>query len=264
MQGLIFHIRSFSVHDGPGIRQSIFLKGCPLRCPWCHNPESQEQEVETMLVHRKLGSSVYRFPEKVGRWMRVEDVMHYIIKDIPFFEESGGGVTLSGGEPLMQAGFSAALLAACMEHDIHTAVDTCGYAPLSELEKIIPFTRLFLYDLKLADEGAHLKYTGVSNAPILENLRHISQSGKSIIIRIPLVQDITDTEHNLLALRKIIERTPGIVRIDLLPYHPTGNHKYEHMGKCSAMSSAGSYSKQKAEELKELFNNSAPVVSIGG
>jgi len=264
MQGLILNIRSFSVHDGPGIRQTIFMKGCPLRCPWCHNPESQEVEEETMLVERKLGGSVYQLPEPAGKRMHVEEVMLNIVKDVPFFEESGGGVTLSGGEPLMQAEFSAALLAACTDLDIHTAVDTCGYTSFSELVKVIPFTKLFLYDLKFADDEVHRKYTGLSNKPILENLRYITQSGKPVIIRIPLVQDVTDSIENLMALRNIIELTPGILRIDLLPYHPSGNRKYERMGKCNAMLPVGSYNRQKAEEIKEFFKHTASVVSIGG
>lgn len=264
MQGLIFHIRSFSVHDGPGIRQTIFLKGCPLRCLWCHNPESQDEQEEIMIIERRLGNSVQNKQEKVGKWMTVDEVMQGVAKDVPFFEESGGGVTLSGGEPLMQAAFSAAILVACWEQGIHTAVDTCGYSPLTDLEKVLPFTNLFLFDLKIADERVHQKFTGVSNKPILQNLDFISKAGKPLIIRIPLVQETTDTDENLIALRVIIEKTRGVQRIDLLPYHPAGDHKYKRMGKCSTMLSTGSYDSEKAARLLEFFRNSAPVVSIGG
>ncbi|NLN95537.1 MAG: glycyl-radical enzyme activating protein [Bacteroidales bacterium] len=264
MLGLIFDIRSFSVHDGPGIRQTVFLKGCPLRCAWCHNPESQKNETETIRKNKKIGNKVFSSVEKVGKWMGVDEVMKIVKKDIPFYEESGGGVTLSGGEPMMQGEFAGSLLNACKNENIHTTIDTCGYAEPQVLESILPFTDLFLYDLKIADEQKHTQYTGVGNQLILSNLKIISKNNKPIIIRIPLIPDITDNIANLEALRNIIESTPGIIRIDLLPYHSSAYNKYERMGRIPVYSVSENYDSQKAAEIKDFFNNSAPFISIGG
>lgn len=263
MQGLIFDIRSFSVHDGPGIRQTVFLKGCPLRCLWCHNPESQENTTETMTSYKKLGGQTFTRTEEVGRLMSVEEVMQSIEKDVLFFEESGGGVTLSGGEPLMQPEFSAALLGGCRKSGIHTALDTCGFAEPDIIEMVLPYTDLFLYDLKLADDEAHIQYTGVSNRPVLKNLKKISASGKPIFIRIPLIPGVTDTEENLSGLKHIIEQTQGIRRIDLLPYHAIAKSKYERMGKSCLHQAGNGYDQSKAQEIKEYFMNVAPIISIG-
>ncbi|MBE0663827.1 MAG: glycyl-radical enzyme activating protein [Bacteroidales bacterium] len=263
MQGIIFDIRSFSIHDGPGIRQTVFLKGCPLRCAWCHNPESQENITETMTSHKKLGGQTFTRTEEVGKLMSVEGVMQSIEKDIPFFEESGGGVTFSGGEPLMQPEFTTALLTASRKNGIHTALDTCGYAEPEVIDKVLPLTDLFLYDLKLADDEAHKQFTGVSNRPILENLNKISASGKPIIIRIPLIPGITDTEENLSGLKYIIEQTQGIQRIDLLPFHAIAKSKYERMGKTCWQQTENGYDQFKAQEIKEYFMNSVQTVTIG-
>jgi len=263
VQGIIFDIRSFSIHDGPGIRQTVFLKGCPLRCAWCHNPESQESSEETIKSHKKLGNRTFTRHEIVGKEMSVAEVMEIIEKDIPFFEESGGGVTLSGGEPLMQPEFTTALLRACRKLGIHTALDTCGYAEPEIIDMVLPHTDLFLYDLKLADDEAHKHCTGMSNRPVLENLKKISASGKPIIVRIPLIPDITDTESNLDGLKRIIEQTKGIRRIDLLPYHAIAKSKYERMGKTSWQLNSNFYDKSKAEEIKQYFIHAANIVSIG-
>lgn len=263
MTGLIFDIRSFSVHDGPGIRQTVFLKGCPLRCLWCHNPESQENIIETMTSKRKLGGQTFMRTEEVGKLMSVEEVMQSIENDIPFFEESGGGVTLSGGEPLMQPEFTSALLKACHKLYIRTAIDTSGFAEPDIIEMVLPYTDLFLYDLKLADNEAHKQYTGVSNRPVLENLKKISGSGKPIFIRIPLIAGITDTEENLSGLKNIIEQTQGICRIDLLPYHAIAKSKYERMGKSCLHQAGNGYDQSKAQEIKAYFKNTVHTVTIG-
>jgi pyruvate formate lyase activating enzyme len=263
LQGLIFDIRSFSVHDGPGIRQTVFLKGCPLRCHWCHNPESQENTSACMTSNRKLGGKTFTRTENVGRLISVTKVMESIEKDIPFFEESVGGVTLSGGEPLMQPEFTTDLLAACRKQGIHTALDTSGYAEPDIIDMMLPHTDLFLYDLKLVEDEAHKQYTGVSNQPILENLKKISAAGKPIIMRIPLIPEITDTEANLDGLKRIIGKTKGILRIDLLPFHSIAKSKYERMGKTSWQQTGNGYEQTKALDIKKYFMNAAPIVSIG-
>lgn len=264
MKGLIFDIRSFSVHDGPGIRQTIFLKGCPMRCLWCHNPESHESVEEIIPGTKKIGKTTFIVNESVGRYMSLSEVMTSIQSDIPFFEESGGGVTISGGEPLYQPGFTAALLKACKSMDIHTALDTCGYADLEAFEKVLPFTDLLLYDLKLADDEKHRRFTGVDNQAVLRNLEAAAKAGKSITVRIPLIAGITDTDENLSELFNIIQRTRGVNRIDLLPYHKTAHAKYERMQKPNQYPEASPYNMNSALEIRSFFMGAAPVVSIGG
>lgn len=263
MKGLIFDIRSFSVHDGPGIRTTVFLKGCPLRCAWCHNPESQSDVEEVIINQHKIGEKIYNKKNFVGTRMSVAEVLEAVQKDIPFIEESGGGLTLSGGEPLMQPDFIIALLQSAQKMGIHTAVDTCGFAEPDSVMKVLSFTDLFLYDLKLADDNEHKQYTGESNRIILENLNRISQSGKKIIIRIPLIPEITDTFNNIEKLRTIIDHTAGVQRIDLLPYHAAGLNKYGRLGFKPTYERVTAYERAKSEEIREFFIHSAPKVSIG-
>jgi pyruvate formate lyase activating enzyme len=264
MPGLIFDIRSFSVHDGPGIRQTIFFKGCPLSCSWCHNPESRRNNTETHSLTRTLSGKCFRETKSIGQWVTAQEIMIHVVQDIPFFEESGGGVTLSGGEPLAQSDFAARVLELCKENHVHTAIDTSGYANWKEIEKVLPFTDLFLYDLKLADDSLHTKYTGVSNKIIHKNLAGISSSGKRIHIRIPLIQEVTDTTENLEQIKTILSETKGIERIDLLPYHHIAKGKYERMNLSYDHVGLGEYPLQKTLQIKEFFSTAAPLVSIGG
>lgn len=264
MEGLVFDIRHFSVHDGPGIRTTVFLKGCPLRCAWCHNPESQLFEPEPCVKIHKLDGKEFRLEEIVGKQMPVGDVLAEVKKDIAIYDESGGGVTFSGGEPLSQPEYLQLMLEACKHHEIHTAVDTCGFVSRPALESIIPFTDLFLYDLKLASNDEHVKYTGVPNGVILDNLNFIAHSGKKVVARIPLIQDITDTESNLKMLRQIIAQYPSIERVDVLPFHNIAKSKYERLGKKYTLSRAESYSAEKALQIKNYFLELIPSVSIGG
>ena len=264
MQGMIFNIRSFSVNDGPGIRQTIFFKGCPLNCSWCHNPESRSREKENWIKTNLLEGKVFEESETIGQWVTTDDLMTEILKDVPFFEESVGGVTLSGGEPMAQPDFALELLKKCKQASVHTAIDTCGYAKPEDFEKVIPFTDLFLYDLKIADNKNHLEYTGMSNDLILSNLSLISQKGKSIHIRIPLVENITDLPENLEILKSIISQTRGIERIDLLPYHFSAKNKYERLKKDYKGVTKKTYPLEKALIIKEFFKNAAPTISVGG
>jgi pyruvate formate lyase activating enzyme len=264
MQGLIFNIRSFSVHDGPGIRQTIFFKGCPLNCSWCHNPESRNSKQEVWTKTNTLSEKKFKESETIGRWVSVDDLMIEVLKDVPFFEESGGGVTLSGGEPLAQADFTKELLKICKEKGIHTAIDTSGYARSVDMEKIIPFTDLFLFDLKIIDNQKHFEHTGKGNELILNNLKLLSAANKKIHIRIPLVENVTDLPENLEAIKEIILNTRGIERIDLLPYHFSARNKYERLKKEYTKVSKEEYPPEKAFLIKDFFQNLTPVLSIGG
>ncbi len=262
--GLVFDIHHFSVHDGPGIRTTVFLKGCPLSCAWCHNPESQLFEPEACVRIRRIDDKEFPITETIGKPMSVEEVMGEVTKDIPIFDESNGGVTFSGGEPLSQHDFLKAMLIACKSKEIHSAVDTSGYAAKTGVESIIPYASLFLYDLKLANDEEHRKYTGVSNKPILENLDLIIKSRKKVVIRIPLIQDITDTDNNLKALRDIIRKYSGIQRVDLLPFHNIAKSKYERFGKEYRLGNADAYDRVKAEQISDYFKEMIPVVTLGG
>ncbi len=264
MKGIIFDIRHFSVNDGPGIRTTVFFKGCPLRCRWCHNPEGQSFDPESYTRINKLTGREFEVREVAGNSVSVSQVMGEIEKDIPVYDESGGGVTFSGGEPLGQPAFLMALLNACAGKQIHTAVDTCGYAGKKDFEQVIPLTSLFLFDLKIAKDEEHKRHTGVSVTPVLRNLENAAAAGKEIIIRIPLVSGITDTGHNLSRLRDIAASFSGVSRVDLLPYHSTGICKYPKFGRSVAMDCKNGYDENRAEKIKEFFLEKLPEVTIGG
>ncbi|MFP4556571.1 MAG: glycyl-radical enzyme activating protein [Bacteroidales bacterium] len=264
MRGIVFDTRSFSVHDGPGIRKAIFLKGCPLQCLWCHNPESQFFEDETVLNTQRVGEKSFTQTQTVGYETTVDELMQSIRADVPFFEESGGGVTLTGGEPLAQPEFSIELLKACTDEGIHTAIDTCGHVPAEVVKQSMPYTNVYLYDLKIADSRKHREFTGLGNMLIFENLRLLSSAGKNLIIRIPLVDGITDTTDNIDALKEIISGTKGVSRIDLLPYHSLAKHKFSKQGKEYGLAEMENYPRHKTQEIARSFAGLAPVVSVGG
>jgi pyruvate formate lyase activating enzyme len=224
--GMVFRIQKFALHDGPGIRTTIFLKGCPLRCVWCHNPEGQESGEQVM--QPLSGSSAG--PQKVGRRFQAEALLDEIEKDRLFYDESGGGVTFSGGEPLQQEVFLTAMLRACRQRELHTVVDTSGHGPPSVMEKVAPLADLFLYDLKLMNEGAHRRFTGISNRPVLENLLLLNRLGRPFRIRIPMVPGITDGESNLRRIADFLEPLDAQQGVDLLPYHRIGQGKYRRLG----------------------------------
>ena len=222
---LVFDIEKFAVHDGPGIRTVVFLKGCPLRCLWCHNPESQSFEPEQMASVD--GKSP---PETVGRAMTVEEVMDEVRKDKPFYDNSGGGLTVSGGEPLAHFEFTRELLAAAKGEDIHTAVETSGFAPRERIEALLPLVDLWLWDVK-APPSLHRKLIGVEAAPILGNLAFLASRGARSVLRCPLVPGVNDSDEALRHIRRLFETTPGVVRIDIEPYHPMGEDKNRRLGR---------------------------------
>ena len=219
--GTIFDIKRYAIHDGPGIRITIFLQGCPLQCWWCHNPEGIPIEPAPRIRASK--------EVLTERPVSVRELMEEIEKEIVFFDESGGGVTFSGGEPLMQPVFLQSILEECKKLDLHTALDTTGYASPQHLESVMDLVDLFLYDLKLIDEERHIQYTGVSCQPILENLKRLINHQKDVTIRFPLIPSITDTEENIVELGDYLSSLNRIKTIHILPYHKTASEKYRRL-----------------------------------
>ena len=222
---IVFDIEKFAVHDGPGIRTVVFLKGCPLRCIWCHNPESQSFEPEQMASAD--GTSP---PETVGRPMTVEEVMASVRKDKAFYDNSGGGLTVSGGEPLVHFAFTQDLLSAAKAEGIHTAVETSGYAPSERVEALLPLVDLWLWDVK-APPALHEKLVGCPAGPILDNLAFLASRGASIVLRCPLVPGVNDSDEALAHIAALAEKTPGVLRVDIEPYHPMGEDKNRRLGR---------------------------------
>lgn len=289
MTGLVFNIMKYSISDGPGIRTTIFLKGCPLACTWCHNPESQSFAQELILRPERCigcGACLACCPgagvisectlcgkcveccttgsrELAGREMTVPQVMAEVLKDQIFYDESGGGVTISGGEPLAQASFLMTLLGACKEQEIQTAVDTTGFAPGPVLREAAGLTDLFLYDLKLMDEGEHRKFTGVPNQVILKNLRELARIQAKVIIRVPIIPGITDTESNLGLMAGFLRDIP-VLHVEILPYHSTARGKYQRLGKEYPLAHLETPSREQMESAAEVLGASGHRVIIGG
>ena len=220
MMGIIFDIKRFAIHDGPGIRTTLFLKGCPLQCLWCHNPESQGFGIESFSIKGEALA--------VGREISVDDAVLLISRDMVFFDESGGGVTFSGGEPLSQPEFLMALLEACGSLGLHRAVDTSGYAPTSVLLDVAAQADLVLFDLKQADADAHFRQTGVEQALIHENLRALCGTGVSTELRLPMIPGVNDT--GLAAMCNFLASLPKRLPVRVLPYHRAAMGKYVRFG----------------------------------
>ncbi len=266
-QPLIFDIKRYAIHDGPGIRITVFFKGCPLSCRWCHNPESQSPGVQKLYTASRCigarecigvcpagaltltpqgivtdreacllcGKCADACPTKAmelsGKAYTHEEVMKVIERERVHMDLSGGGVTFSGGEPLLFPEYLIGLLEACGQKGIHRAVDTCGYASTNTLLDVARHTDLFLYDLKLMDPARHQKWTGVSNELILKNLKALSREGTSLIIRVPLIKNVNTDEDNLTQMARFISQLPGKSPVvNLLPYHPVAEGKYRKMG----------------------------------
>jgi glycyl-radical enzyme activating protein len=264
--GMIFDIQRTSLHDGPGIRTAVFLKGCPLRCAWCHNPESQSKTKEISFrpescaacgecvktcqhgahgivdgIHmydralcQQCGDCIetclYEALKLAGKEQTVEEVMAVVLRDRPFYEQSGGGLTVTGGEPMLQAEFTLALLKAARAEGLHTCLDTCGWTSQRLYKKVLPFVDLFLFDYKATDPKIHKKWTGVSNELILSNLDFLIQQGASLRLRCPLIPGVNDTPGHLAGIAALSERYPELDGIDLMAYHNVGNAKYERYG----------------------------------
>ena len=220
MKGIVFDVKRGGTKDGPGIRTSVFLKGCPLRCAWCHNPESQSPDIQKAVTT----------DEVCGREMSVGEVMAEVRRDKVFYASSGGGVTFTGGEPTMQFDFLMALCMAAKSEGIHVAVDTCGFAPRERLAALAPHVDLFLYDLKCMDSARHAKLTGVPNGQILENLKALDAAGAKTWIRCPVVPGLNDSDGDLAAIGAFASELDHVERVDVLPYHPIGLEKYAKFG----------------------------------
>lgn len=262
--GVIFDIRRFCLHDGPGIRTTVFFKGCPLDCRWCHNPEARDPNPERFDLNPANATGRVQREALVGYATDVETVVDELLRDLPFYEQSGGGVTFSGGEPTAQPEFLEAVLRVCKESGLHTTVDTCGHAPFEVFERIGSLADLYLFDLKLMDNRKHREYTGMPNDLILTNLHRLAEIGCNIWIRVPLVPEITDTEENLSAIAEFLNPLKSIRRIHLLPYNKLGEDKvvrYQLVRRgLSLMPQARHLLEQKAERFARLGFE----VKIGG
>lgn len=265
-KGYIFDIKKYSVNDGPGIRTTVFLKGCPLTCWWCHNPESQRSEPEKIdnCSFRWNFSHDFSQRKMVGFQVSVTEVTSEIEKDLPFYEESKGGATFSGGEPMLQVDFLHSLLTECKMKDINTAIDTTGYAPYADFEKIYDVTDTFLYDLKLIDDKIHYEYCGVSNKLIHENLKELSNRGKKIILRLPIIPTLTDTEKNLSETISFISELKNLQEIDLIPFHAAAKLKYERMKIQNKVIDLYPPTKDYMSELQNRFSQLGIPIKIGG
>jgi pyruvate formate lyase activating enzyme len=296
-KGTIFDISRYAIHDGPGIRATVFFKGCPLRCQWCHNPEGQESKPEIIVKAEKCPADceqclsicpkaaiskngrsitvdrekcdscgkckdvcVYEALDIIGREVTVQDVLKEVEKDRIFFDESGGGVTISGGEPLMQPDFLEALLKGFKKRGIRTTVDTSGFASFEILDRISDHVDLFLYDLKLMDPKKHKEYSGVSNEIILENLKRLSEKGKKVIVRIPVIPGVNDDGENMKRIADYLLSLKNIKQINLLPFHRGGIQKYKRLGKKNLTEFLQPPSNDKMKEIKKIFIDSGFMI----
>ncbi len=260
-KGKLFDLKRFAIHDGPGIRMTVFFKGCPLKCWWCHNPEGLRSSTEIDPGKDRVQVSQ---SETVGSVYSVDELMTEIEKEVIFFDDSGGGVTFSGGEPLYQPHFLQKVLQRCREMDIHTAVDTSGFAPLEVVKEISGLTDLFLYDLKLINDDQHLLYTGVSNQKILKNLRWLAAERKKLIIRFPVIPGITDTEENITGLKRLLAELDSIRHVSLLPFHNIAAGKYERFNVENRLGDLEPLEKEHVLPLKTELEKLDKTVTIGG
>ena len=265
MKATIFDIQRNSYVDGPGIRTTVFFKGCNLRCKWCHNPESQNPKKEILFYHSKCtgcgrcrdltveDENFFCFndaKEICGKEYTVDEVFAEVIKDKAFYETSGGGVTFSGGECMLQTDFLLEILKKFKENGIHTAVDTAGHIPWDKFKKILPYTDLFLYDIKSMNDEIHKEYTGVTNTLILENLAKLLKTNVDVWVRIPVIPGVNDTEDEMQKIKSFFDINSYPEKVELLPSHAMGEHKYEALGKTTQKFEVPG--NEKIETLKQI------------
>jgi len=278
MKAMLFDIQRNSFVDGPGIRTTVFFKGCNLRCQWCHNPESQSRRPQMLLYKDSCtgcgacarvcpnpkactlcGKCTLYCPSGArmlsGKEWTVEEVMAEILKDQPYFTNSGGGVTFSGGECMLQIDFLTELLKRCKEAGIHTTVDTAGHVPFSSFQRVLPHTDLFLYDIKLLDAAAHKIHTGVDNAQILENYQKLLAAKANVWVRIPVIPGVNDSEGEMERIKAFLGRCGRPQRVELLPYHAMGEHKHCAIGQTPQRFPAPT--EEKMAQLRVLFSEAA-------
>lgn len=246
-KGRIFDIQRYSIHDGPGIRTIVFLKGCVLRCRWCCNPESQEFRIQTMMAAGK---------EKIiGRDVTVREMIEEVEQDRPYYYRSGGGLTLSGGECLCQSEFSRDLLRAAKERGINTAIESMACAPFEKIEMLLPYLDVYLMDVKHTNPEKHREFTGRSNELMLENARKTALSGKTkLVIRVPVIPSFNDTVEEIQGIARFADTLPGVEKIHLLPYHRLGQDKYEGLGRTYQMEGILPPSMEHMETLKKAVH----------
>ena len=254
-KGRIFDIQKFSVHDGPGIRTIVFLKGCALRCKWCCNPESQSGAIETMMVDGKA--------KTIGRDVTVKEVIDEVLKDRIYFRRSGGGLTLSGGESLLQANFAEALLKAAKENGITTAIESTGFAPFDTISRILPHLDYYLMDIKHMDPVKHKQFTTQSNELILENAPKIAERC-NLTVRVPVIPGFNDTEEEIRAIASFAKTLPNVKEIHLLPYHRLGADKYTQLGRTYELKDLVPPTDEKMLSLKKAAEAEGLIAQIGG
>lgn len=257
-KGRIFDIQRYSIHDGPGIRTIVFLKGCVLRCKWCCNPESQEYQIQTMMVQGK--------PKTIGRDVTVEEVMETVMKDQIYYHRSGGGLTLSGGESLCQAEFARDLLRAAKARGINTAMESMAGLPYEKIEMILPYLDTYLMDIKHMNPNKHKEFTGKSNELMLENARKIAESGQTkLVIRVPVIPTFNDQPDEIRDIAWFADKLPGVDKIHLLPYHRLGQDKYDGLGRAYEMPDVLPPENEYMDMLKRVVEqNTRLTCQIGG
>ena len=297
----VSNIQRFCVHDGPGIRTVVFFLGCPLRCRWCQNPETLEREPRVMFNAQKCAgcgacaevcdpqatyrnregklqfdrarcttcgrcvlSCYYKARELSARAYSVRALLEEIEKDSVVFRNSGGGVTLSGGEPMIHPAYAAELLARCRSKGIHTAVETCGAVSWRNFEQVLPFVELFLYDLKLIDSEKHEHWTGVSNRLILENATRLAELGKRIIARVPLIRQVNDDDEEFTSIARFAAGLKNAGELHILPFHQVGSSKYELVGREYGMQDVPEENDLRIERCKQIAEGLGLRVSVGG